>query len=84
MPGAHDEAVKAEDQFAGPGFEEARTQQLGVGAHHLRVEIRKEIARVKKRTLVIGDAGDLEIADADGLHLSSLRLSRLSSLHLRL
>ena len=71
-PGAHDEAVKAEDQFAGRGIDEARTQQLGVGAHHSGIEIGKEIARVEKRTLVIGDAGDLEIADADGLHLSSL------------
>src|SRR5271156_4034277 len=72
MPGAHDKAVKAEDQFAGRRIEQAWTQERGVGAHHLGVEIGKERGRVEKRTLVIGDARDLEIADADGLHLSSL------------
>ncbi len=72
MPGAHHKAVKAEDQLAGARFEKARAQERGVGAHHLGVEIGEEIGRVEKRTLVIGDAVDLEIADAEGLHLSSL------------
>jgi hypothetical protein len=39
---------------------------------HRRVEIGKELAGGEKRPLVIGDAGNLECADAGGLHLSSL------------
>ena len=39
---------------------------------HGGIEIGEELAGGKKRAFVIGDAGDLEMADASGLHLSSL------------
>jgi hypothetical protein len=73
--GAHDEAVKAEDQPAGFRIEQAWTEQIGVFLDDGRIEIRKEFGRIEKRSLVIGNAADLEIADANGLHGSSRVLS---------
>ena len=70
--GPHDKAVKAENQLAGARFEEARAEQVRVFGNHGGVEIRKELRRVEKGTLVVGDAVHFETADADGLHLSSL------------
>ena len=72
MAGFDHEAVKAEDQLAGARLDQPRTQQRRMFLDHGRVEIGKELARGEERALVIGDAGDLEIADAGGLHLSSL------------
>ncbi len=72
MAGFDHEAVKAEDQLAGARLDQPRTEQRRMFLDHRRVEIGKELARGEKRALVIGDAGDLEIADAGGLHLSSL------------
>jgi hypothetical protein len=70
--GTDDEAVKAEDQLAGARLDQPRSQQRLIVLDHRRVEIGKELARGEKRALVIGNAGNLERADAGGLHASSL------------
>src|SRR5205085_107646 len=74
--GPHDEAVKAEDQFAGSRLEQARAEQGCVFANHGGIKIREEIGRIEKWTFIVGDAIDLECTDADGLHLSSLGENR--------
>ena len=69
--GFDDKAVKAEDQLAGARLNQPRAQQRRILLDHRRVEIREEVARGEERALIIGDAGNFEIADPGGLHLSS-------------